>query len=373
MSQKHDLIVFARDETLRPRGTFKITAAMAILKLNAVGQWAMTIDGKHPLSKLVKKGWGIIVFDGEDYQFSGPINDIQREVKGASQDLLLKGVTDIHVLADRIVYPDPAQVPSLQATDYWAQKAPAETLIVNLVNAQCGPSALVERRSTGLQTAVSQGRGPITSIKARLTPVLTEAQALATVGNLAFDVIQPTNSVTRELVFRAPRDKSRSVRFSPRTGLGDFQSSETAPTANTVIVGGQGTGAARTLIEANEADTGWSRRIETFQDRRDTNDVDELNKASAETLANNRSTEGVSFTITETPLYKFGNHYLLGDIVTIDIPGVQDGITDKVTSVEIDWTDSTRDLTVIVGEDNEDAKTKRDKLILEKIRRLEAQ
>lgn len=372
MNQDDQIVVFLRDQTLRPRGTLSVVGASATLKKNKVGKWAITVDGKHPLSKLVAKGWGVIVYSGDTFYFSGPIDNIKRHVKDNSEDLVIGGVTDTHVLSDHVVFPDPASIPSAQGTDYWTQKGTAEALMVDLVNNQCGPSALASRRSTGLVAAVSAGRGPTTSIKARLTNVLTEVQALALVGNLVFDVVQVPDTQTRELVIREMRDQSRSVRFTPQTGLGNFEANEAAPKATAVIVGGQGEGAARTLYEAVATPDGWDRRIEVFQDRRDTDDADELSKASAETLETNKATRGVSFTVIEGPLYKFGLHYQLGDIVTIEVPGVEDGITDVVNSVEIDWTPHDKQVTVIVGEDNTPARDKRDQLILEKLRRLEA-
>src|SRR4029077_18947862 len=92
---------------------------------------------------------------------------------------------------------------------------------------------------------------------------------------------------------------------------------------NFVVVAGGGTGAGRLIRESSNAGSisTWG-RAESFQDRRDTTDVAELDKAAAETLASGVKPTTVVFTPMDSDGQAFGRDWALGDVVTVMAGGL---------------------------------------------------
>ncbi len=83
--------------------------------------------------------------------------------------------------------------------------------------------------------------------------------------------------------------------------LGGWTMVAEAASANMVAVAGQGQGVDRMIRESSDpASVGQWGRVETFQDRRDTADPAELDKAAAETLASGVRPTTVVFTPLDT-------------------------------------------------------------------------
>lgn len=348
--------VWARDPNRVRKGLLTPLSAQCVLRESGVGTWQITVDESSQWSPVVDEGWGVVVTDGDRTVFSGPVTEIQVEQEGKARDVTLVGVTDMHVLADRLVYPNPALGWDQQTTSHYVAKGVAETLILDLIRGQCVPDPTwptVTRQAAGLVVPASGGRGISTSVEARFAKLLDEVQALATVGGLVVDVVQDGTSLV--VTVREPANKARSVRFMPDSGLGDYTTKVTAPTVTTVILGAQGEGAARQIVGKNSAlSSRWgSRRIEVFEDRRDTTDAAEHAKTMDETLANGALSASATFAITETARARYGEHFQLGDLVTVALPGGGE-ITDGIRYAEITWDEYGRDVKLTVGDESTD-------------------
>lgn len=344
------LQVWARNPDLRRRGQLSVIEANAVLRDTEVGTWVLTVDGATEAATQFAEGWGVQVFEDGQYQFSGPATEISYEHKSdGSVDLVLAGITDTHVLADRLAYPNAAQSAGAQTSAYHTRKGVTETLIAELININAGPGALAARRTRKLKSYTSQGRGPASSINTRFAPVLNEVRTLAQVGGLVVDVQHRGLAAELEVVVRTRVDRSRSVRFRPGTGLDKAEASLKAPTANAVLVAGGGEGAARVIREHNSAEAKWGgRRVEVFQDRRDTTDTDELLKAGTETLQEGEASARAVFGVSESDVYRFGQHFQLGDIVTLDLGDFQ--VSEPVRVAELKWDEYGRTVTLTVGD-----------------------
>lgn len=344
------LQVWARTPDLRRRGQLSVIEATAVLRDTEVGTWVLTVDGGTEIAAQFAEGWGVQVFEDGEYRFSGPAVEISYEHNGdGSVDLVLAGITDTHVLADRLTYPNAAQSAGAQTSAYHTRKGVTETLIAELININAGPGALTARRTRGLKSYTSKGRGPVSSINTRFAPVLNEVRTLAQVGGLVVDVQHRGLTAELEVVVRARVDRKRSVRFRPGTGLNKVEASLKAPTANAVLVAGGGEGAARVIREHNSAEAKWGgRRVEVFQDRRDTTDSDELLKAGTETLQEGEASARAVFGVSESDVYRFGQHFLLGDTVTLDLGDFQ--VSEPVRVVELKWDEYGRTVTLTVGD-----------------------
>lgn len=328
------------------RGALTPLSAKCVLRETGVGSWVITVDETAQWSPPVDRGWRVICVEDGQTVFSGPITKISTKEQGKIRDVELTGVTDMVALEDRIVLPTPTASPDAQsASAYWNRKGPAETLIVDLINGQAGPSAWQPWRTSGLVAARSQGRGARSSVNARFSVLLDEVSALATAGKLVVDIVQVGTDLVPTV--RVPVDRSRQVRFTLQSGLDSYELSETAPTATAVLVGGQGEGTARTLKLGSQAST-WGRTVVRFQDRRDTDDAEEITKAITETLTEGAESAAATVNVTETEDKKFGVHWRLGDVVTVNLPGGGE-IVDGARAVDITWTPHGRDLEVTVG------------------------
>lgn len=338
--------VWARDPNRVRQGVIPALKLTAVLRETGVGTWTMTVDEDAEWSPPMGEGWGIIVYDQGQVVFSGPAETIAVEDQGDGRDTTFTGKSDMVALQRRLVLPSPGVSPEQQSAGYRTGKGPAEDLIAALINENAGPGAWTPWVTPGLLPVVSQGRGARTSVNARFSVLLEEVQTLATVGNLVVDVVQEGEDLAVSV--REPVNLSREIRFQPEAGLTSYSMSLAAPTVTDVLVAGQGVGAARTIKHYAGAPSWGGAIIVTFQDRRDTDDADELVKAGTETLAEGAASASATFEAEETEDQMFGRDFRLGDTVTVDLPhGAQ--VTDRVRVVEITWDEFGRTVRPTVG------------------------
>lgn len=369
MRATQGLTVWARDTSRRRVGILTVLDGSVFLPESGVGTWTATVDAKQDLAQRLTDGWGVLIVDAGRLVLSGPVVTIQHDVKGSASTLTLTGVSDSTVLADRLVYPDPARPAEQQTTvTHYKETGPGEQVLANIINRQAGPSALAARRTPGIAAVPTGTRGARVPVEARFTVLADEVQSLARAAGLVVDVVQSATSTDLVVEIRTPADRSRSCRFMPQTGLGDYTTKVTPAAVSTVIVGAGGQGTARVVIERSAP--GASRRVERFQDRRDSTDPAELEKAAAETLAENAATASASFDVTEAAGLRFGADYRLGDLVSV-VPRPGMVISDRLRAAEISWTPTGRDVKLTVGENTTD--TERTPAWVRKVRDLQKQ
>ena len=250
---------------------------------------------------------------------------------------------DLASVVARCVYPVRTQTPSAQTSDRWHEgPVSAETALRDLFYGQAGPGALPERiipKATVNPTPAGVG-STVTIDGDRMMPLGDLAREIARIGgNLGFRARQTVDGTGQPVIwFEAyqPTDKSASVRFS--FGLGNLKYiayNVKAPTATSAIVGGQGEGADRALIErVNLTDQNAWGRSETLVSRPGTDPLQSLQDAGDKALADGAMTTRIPSNVADTDDIQFGVHYALGDKVSIEtFPGQQ--FTDVVMSVHI--------------------------------------
>lgn len=367
--------LWLRDEKLVRRGMFRALGMTVVLNRSGVGTWTLDASAEQPAVSRVRDGWGVIAVEDGQVVFSGPIEKRVIE-QDSTRTVTWSGKTDMVVLEDRVTYPDPTNAAGSQTKGYYTDSGPAGEVISRLVDRNCGPGALTARRTRGFARPGLIG-GNRVSVNTRLKPVVDEVQKLAAAGGLVVDLKQSGNELV--LVSRPARDLSRAVRLTAHTGeVSSATMSQSAPTATVVVVGGQGEGASRQLKEQAATSPGWGgRRIEVFQDRRDTDDPAELVKAAGETLEKAAASATASSTVTDTPRRRFGVHYNVGDIVTVSFgDGAQ--VSETVESATLTWTETTRTVKLTVGaheseDDRAPAWVSRVKALDARMRRVETQ
>lgn len=336
------LTLWAIDKAGIPRGTLPTLEAKAVLRYNNLGTWLFTLPMHDELTRRLEPGWSVLATD-QDLRFSGIIQEFLTEAKDGALSLTISGKTELHRLADRLIYPNPAQHAGSQNRARWDAKGPVETMIKELVRLNAGPSALATRRSPALEVETTRGRGKVVTVSERFSNLLEVCQKLGNNGGIRFDAHRED---TGKVVLRTTpvRDLTRQVRLEVSGSL-----KIAASTGNAIIVAGQGEGAARTLIEVTPPPGAWGHRIEVFKDRRDSDDRTVLTQTGQETLTELGAHSSASFEVAEGPGARFATDFYLGDQVTLELGRAT--IAEQVTSASIDWDGHGRAITLGVGPD----------------------
>jgi hypothetical protein len=245
---------------------------------------------------------------------------------------------DLARVAGYVTWPDPTLAWSAQpATGTWqVTTTNAETIIRQVVDANCGPSARAERRIPHLALAPVAGVGGTTTLTTRFEGLLVAARRAAlNGGQLGFRTRQVGDQILFEVY--APADLTATARFS--AGLGNLRSvqfKQSAPTVTHALVGG-GEDTTRVFVEVADADAAsewW--RVEKFVDQSSTSDDTngELTAAGTEELAGGAAPVELATVTVDTEDLKAGQDFGLGDRVTVELPtGLE--VTDVVRSIHL--------------------------------------
>jgi hypothetical protein len=299
---------------------------------NGVGNWKLKLPVEHPMVEHLRTpGSGIVVTQIEtgEVLFSGPTRkpELEVTVEDPGGTYTFEGDSDNVHMAERLAVPDPTN-PDLdeQGLAHDTRTGPIEDLMYEFVNANAGPGAPTARRVPHLVMGTSQGRGP----------VIKKSTRFAVLGNLLNDLAAGTmfrwrvRQVGSELRFEVTEatDRTKEIRLDIRNNmLASYKVASTAPGVTRVLVAGQGELVDRQFLEmttpeAIEAEELWGRRIERFVDQRQTNDLEELERAGLEVLKDDGF---ASFAVQAVPMEDTGAELLRdwfpGDLVTVVIEG----------------------------------------------------
>ncbi len=281
-----------------------------------------------------------VVHQGEIFG-GGPIEKpgaIEWNPEGGVGNVRVNFATHEAHLADRLTYPNPALV----ATDagqpqaYTATATNAEVVMRNLVNLNAGPGALTARQVPDLTLGALASVGGNVTISTRfeiLTDVLRTV-ALAG-GGLGWRIVQDGTDLEFEVY--APVDRSNDVRFSRSLGnLRGLRTEPSAPTGTVAIVGGDGTGDARLIVERSNTPgvALWGRK-EVWVNQGGSGALStELQQAGDVELLERDEVTGIEATAVDTQWARYGTDYFLGDLVGIElVPG--SAVADLVSAVTL--------------------------------------
>lgn len=332
--------------------------------LDVVGRWnepwsaSFTAPATPDLLDQLQPGNRVVVMRDRQIFTSGPIEkpgpyvwEAGSAENGGPGKITVHFADDLALVAGRVVYPDPAQPSTNQATvAAWTSTANAEVLMRNLVNLNAGPGALAVRQIPKLVLGTLQGVGTSITVTSRFGALCDELRTAATAGGrLGFRTRQVGTNI--EFQVYAPVDRSATVRFS--RGLGTLRGinyDPEAPATTVAIVGGQGEGTARTIREVVGAGAATWWRLEKFIDQRQTNVVAELDAAGAETLATDGESVKLATVTVDTEDIRYGRDYQLGDRVPVELYQGVTPITDVVRQIHLTATpDKGETLTSLIG------------------------
>lgn len=308
--------IYIRDQHLRKIGEVTDFNKLDMIpRFNGVGSFVLDVPTDTLTAKeLIKHKAGIIVKKDGKTVFSGTVKKRGRRFENNIDTSTFAGFDDNSLLAQNMAYPETNGYFWNQAYD--VRTGSAEKIMKEYVDFNIGPQADPTRRLLSIQPDF--GLGSIVTGRARFHSLIELLSSLALKGGgLGFKIVQVDDSLQFQVY--QPADKTRSAFFSPLIGnLASFEYSNEDPEANLVIVGGGGEGVNRIIEWGRDIYSEFHRgRTEIFIDRRDTTDVEELKAVVNEELLIKAEKSTFNFVPIDTPQLSFGNHYGLGDKVSI--------------------------------------------------------
>lgn len=296
-----------------------------IMRFNGVGSWELEVARNNDGSALMTTNGGIVVKLNDETIFSGMVTS--REI-GATT-IQYSGVDDMALL-NTPTRPTPALASGPYPDDYYVITDVASTVMYDLVNRNIGPLAPAGWKIAVLTLGTDSGIGGEITARTRidrLSSYLAQLAVSPQAGGLGFRLVQSdVDPDTLEFSVYEPRDRSDSAVFTVETGTAaDYTDTWEAPGANFVFVlGGDGFGNERTIIEAEDAAAVLEagRRIVGIVDARGTTDLGELYQRAAEALTGASAARRISIVPQEAPSLTYRTHYDLGDVVTAVVDGV---------------------------------------------------
>lgn len=257
------------------------------------------------------------------------------------------------LLANRLVYRNAALTWAAQTPGTTTVAGKAETVIKQLVAANCVTAADTTRRIPHFTVAPDQARGgDVTYTIFIKDPASTATDKTATIDQSVMDMIRSVarqsnigvriDLVNGQLVFDCylPRDLSGKAVFSTELGnLRGWNLTDAVPTSNAILMqSGTTTGAFSEAAGAGATDP-W-RRVETYSDQSSTTDAAQIAQAKLDELARGAAATKLALTGIDIPRLRFGSDapgvqgYGPGDIVATDLRS-EVTYTDAISAVQL--------------------------------------
>lgn len=308
----------------------RYVSARAALRHNLAGEFTLTVDDDHPrIGLLATPGTRLLVrYEGE-LIFTGPISSWKGAAPLGTQEFT--ATDDFAELSKLLAWPVPGNALTNQNVEYHRVTAAAETAIKTVVQAN------VTRANRGWTVAPSQGRGASITLLNRFHPITERCIPPLDAAGLGATLRQSGAS----LVFDVYQGATFPLPLSVASGtLLEYTYSASTPDCTHVIVGGQGEGVARAFASVSDASraTLYGAAREVFVDARQTETAQDLLDSGAEALADGAAKSGLSLTLAEAGIFRYGglSGVHVGDTVTVNLGAAT--VTDILREVIIDDT-----------------------------------
>lgn len=292
-------------------GEFHAGRATITRQLNGPGGWsAESVNDRTVWAALQSDGAGVVADDGA-VSWLGVANPLaSSRING--ETIVMAGASGLGMLADVVPLPVPGASAGPWATARHVVSGEPVAAWVSFIGAH------LARGFGGLTVAADGVAAGSVQLSGRWAPhLLGLVSELATGFGVA---VEPSiTSAGPTLVVRPLRSNLDLVVSPDLGGVAGFRESPPTLPVTAVYVGGSGEGAARQIVTSSQS---GPRRREVWLDQQSVADAGELAALAAAHLAANRATRFLEVTFGDGgPV--FGVDYLLGDLVTIDIPGVE--------------------------------------------------
>ena len=263
---------------------------------------------------------------------SGPI--WTRKADGPlAQGTITFGIeADDRILNGVLAWPTPTGAIGAQTSAYDKRSGSAEAVIKGYVRANA-----LTRLALPIVVATSLDRGGPAELSARFSTLTDLLSPVAKLAGLGMTIYQDGSN---GLVFDVTAGTDRTARvLSEAAGtITDWSFSTTGPGSTRRIIGGQGDDTTRVFREraAGALETAWGVIIEALTDSPGEDTTTALDLAGDADLAATAPTAGVSVTVAETDVVRYGRNLLVGDLVAVQ---VTDSllVTDTLSAATVTW------------------------------------
>lgn len=319
----------------------QMVSLTATPQFNAAGSGALVVAATPDVVAAVNSDRARLdVIDDGVFFMGGPIErrSVDKDATGTAV-LTVDFSDDLSRIASEAAYPDPAHDSEHQADAYYAPAAVlGETFMYDVVDLNVGPSALTARKIAKLTLATPVGLGDMVTLSTRFEPLgdLLRRAGIAA-GGLGFrtEVV----GYNRRFVVYDPTNLARQIRFTSRlNNLRTAHLEIIRPTCNVAVVGGDGTGVGRTIVERTDAGSiARYGRVVKFVNAAQTAVLAEMQAAGDQALADGAESAQVAFTAVDNDGSRYGRDYVLGNVVTCEpFPGLS--ISAVVRAVTLTYT-----------------------------------
>jgi len=313
-----------------------------------VGDFNITMDiGLLHSDELVR---GRIVMIGNDPYKCGIITEVQKTIDERGERVVSASGFELRrIFSWRRVVPP---------TGYarWEHTGPVETILKNLVYAQAGAGATIARRIPLLTMAADLGRGASYLISARYSGLDEEVEQAAWATNIGPRIyLDLANElIVFDIGIGVDRTAGQSINGRAIFST-DFDTLKTATVTesdieyrNYALVGGQGVGAARTIVPvySGTEPTGWARR-EMWVDARDISVTADLTKRGNSKLAENAFEDYLEADILSYSSIVYQTDYDIGDLCTVSALG--ETVDARISEAQESWDESGYSLRLTFG------------------------
>jgi len=331
--------VFLRDPNYNIIAQVEDFAKLTVIaRFNDVGSFLLEGADVGDAAQYYAEGYGVVIYRNGVFLLSGLFASL--DFNGTEdQDLFSGGGLDDNVvIRDALAFPEPFGNFSSQAYDI--RSGAAESIVYQYVDVNLGPGSDPVRRKGGFSLATDLGRGSVVNEQARFENLMDLINGILIKGGdtLGWRVVQTVAGGLQFQVYECA-DRSATAIFSRELGnLQTFEYSRDAPTQNHIVCGGSGEDVARVFRQGSDATSiaTWNRRIEVFRDRRDTDDILTLDQTIDEELSTGADKTGLKLNPIDTDSVAFKTDYDLGDIVTVEVKGVE--IQEKIREIQLTYT-----------------------------------
>lgn len=306
----------------------------------------MSLDVLHA-DALVR---GYIICVGNDPYKTGIITEIIKSIdENGAKTVTASGYELRHLFTWRRVVPAAGQA-------RWEHTGTVETILKNLVYAQAGAGAVAVRRIPLLTMATDLGRGMSYLVSARYSALSEEVEQAAWATNIGpriyadfasklfmFDVAIGIDRTSEQVI------NGRAIFSTEWDTLDTADLTESdIEYRNYALVGGQGVGAARTIIPVYSGGepTGWARR-EMWVDARDLSASGDLTARGLSKLGEKSFEDYIEATILPYSALVYQTDYDIGDLCTISALGKT--VDARISEAQESWDESGYELSLTFG------------------------
>ena len=299
--------------------------------LYQAGTFTITINYNIPNAKLFERGL-FVQFGDNPYDFGEIIsvnNTIGSDGKG-SEFINVTGYDARYLFKRRVIK-------NLNNNDTWSMTAKGELCMRNLVADQCGTNAETKRQLPIINTIplAADAIGSTYSVSESFSNLYDVLVTIATQSEIGWAVLFENGTLTLH-VYKGS-DLSSSVQFSTdfeSLANGNYKDSSES-FANSIYIGGKGTGSERDIYEGEDGTPEGIDRFEAYDNQSSMTTEDEYEAEALSMLSQYGQTVSMSGAGLAKCPYIFREQYNIGDIIKLSFSGKSASV--QILSVTEVW------------------------------------